>query len=309
MYDFHASDIGTTLIPESKYYWQNHDKECCIVVPDTAMHQTDTPVEIHFVMKPGDGSIRCFGFEEPTTACVLGEQDTIHKSFVVDRLPDGRCIRPENPGRILNAIFDLIDNKSWSFPRAKAVEPYITAQQAELLETGFKTLVETKSRPGSIIATVTKAGAMLCERIGIKPDIILEVSHYDTETNTQIDDLITVRTDSQLDIQGRDVVVIDDLISSGRTARAVSDWLRGQGCKRVQVFALYCTVCSKEVGILRNVDVYAFFPLSNAYWTYGRGFDLTDDESRNTQDIYASTKHWDWENEDDVQYLIDYFLK
>ena len=221
---------------------------------------------------------------------------------------DGKCVRP-NKGKILNAILDLVDEHSWSFPRAKADAPYITQLQATLLESEFKTMVNAPNDGNCIYASVSKAGTLLAERIGIDTELILDVSHYDMATNTQDDARIKVSSQSEISVEGKTVIVIDDLISSGRTARAIVHHLLKAGAAKIYFFALYRTICSKEVEIPEgdNVVIRSYAPLSNAYWTYGRGFDLTDDESRNLDDIYGSTKHWDWETDSDVNELISFF--
>lgn len=317
MFDFHASDFGTRLVPNSKYYWQNEKAKCCILVPDSSKESCNTPVEVHFLQLAPQVTVFCNDIRHPDGSTVAidstesdcAASDVIRHTQVLFERVDGKCSRPKNCGKILNSILDLIDKNSWSFPRAKASEPYISRERAEMLESSFKTMVTAPDNGTCIYASVATAGTMLANRIGIKPIIEFQVSHYDMSTNTQDDNLIDVSYSNSVDVLGRTVIVIDDLISSGRTANAVIQSMIDAGAAHIYYFALYRTICSQEVELCSNprVTIQSYIPISNAYWTYGRGFDLTDEESRNLPDIYGSTKHWDWESEQDVNELILFF--
>lgn len=310
MFDFHPSDFGTQTISKSKYYWQNEEAKCCVLVPDTSREYSDKPVPVYFLQTAPDVDIFCTDPQNPDPAFVSATPGCIDLEVSVFERKNGRCIRPENCGKILNAILDLIDEGSWSFPRAKSDTPYITSEQATLLESAFKTMVQAPDDGTCIYASVAVAGKMLSDRLGITSDVVYTVQHYDQTTNTQDDNLVTVVQDRDIDITGKKVIVIDDLISSGRTANAVIEHVLSAGASHVYFFSLYRTICSREVDLFEDprVTIQSSVPLSNAYWTYGRGFDLTDDESRNLPDIYAATKHWDWETPEDVADLVSYFV-
>ena len=309
MFDFYPSDFGTQVLADTKYYWQNETNKCCVLVPDFSSDD-NAPISIHFLKAGKETEFLCTDQSNPDVAFISPTaRDVFIRTIAVER-HNGKCIRPENPGKIMNSIFDLIDAKSWSFPRAKADTPYITAVQASLFESMFKDMVKAPDDGNCVYASISKAGTMLADRIDIKSDIIFDVQHYDTETNTQDDSLIQVTESKFVDVVGKTVIVIDDLISSGRTAKAVIRRLMDLGAAYIYYFALYRTISSQEVKlpVADNIVIKSYAPLSNAYWTYGRGFDLTDDDSRNLPDIYAATKHWDWETAEDVQKLINFFL-
>lgn len=309
MFDFHISDLATQSFMKSKYYWQNEQAKCCVVILDSSKESSNRPVTISLMQAPPDTEIYCQHIKYPDSTFVYPKEGTITTIGKTIHRTEGKCVRPKGCGRILNSIMDLIDNNSWSFPRAKAKEPYITKEQAELLESMFKSMVMAYDEGNCVYAAVDKAGTMLAERIGIKPDITYQVSHYDMATNTQDDDLISVQTQGSVNLSRKSVLIIDDLISSGRTANAVIQQALYAGASEVKFFALYRTVCSQEVYpiIDSRVEIESLVPLSNAYWTYGRGFDLTDEASRNLKDIYASTKHWDYEDEKDIDDLLEFF--
>lgn len=309
MYDFHVSDLGTQTIPNSKYYWQNEQAKCCVIVPDEVNENPNAPAIVYFVQAAPNVEILCTDMQNPDAASVVatpGKVTITTKAF--DRSA-GVCERPENCPKILDYILSLIDTCSWSFPRAQADKVYISEAQAILLEQNFKNMVTAPNDGTCVFATVAVAGSMLTSRMGIEPDVVYAVSHYDMATNTQDDTRIGVAQDRDIDLCGKKVIVIDDLISSGRTANAVIERILASGAGHVYYFALYRTICSREVALNNDprVTIQSYVPLSNAYWTYGRGFDLTDDASRNTPGIFAATKHWDWESPEEVAELIDFF--
>ena len=309
MYDFHVSDLGTQTIPNSKYYWQNEQAKCCVIVPDEVNENPNAPAIVYFVQASPNVEILCTDMQNPDAARVLPNFSNVTITAKAFERTAGVCERPRNCPEILDNILSLIDCCSWSFPRAQADKVYISEAQAVLLEQNFKNMVMAPNDGTSVFATVAVAGSMLADRMGIESDVVYGVSHYDMTTNTQDDARIKVAQDRDIDLSGKKVIVIDDLISSGRTANAVIERILASGAEHVYYFALYRTICSREVTLIDDprVTIQSYVPLSNAYWTYGRGFDLTDEASRNTPGIFAATKHWDWESSEDVAELIDFF--
>lgn len=309
MYDFHVSDLGTQTIPNSKYYWQNEQTKCCVIVPDEVNDNPDAPAIVYFVQAAPNVEILCTDMQNPDAARIVPNSSNVIITAKAFERFVGVCERPENCPKILDHILSLIDHCSWSFPRAKADEVYISEAQAILLEQNFKRMVMAPNNGTCVFASVAVAGSMLADRMGIKSDVVYSVNHYDMATNTQDDSLIEVVQDRDIDLSSKPVIVIDDLISSGRTANAVIKSILDAGADHVYYLALYRTISSREVELIDDprVTIQTYVPLSNAYWTYGRGFDLTDEESRNTPGIFAATKHWEWETADDVAALIRFF--
>lgn len=309
MYDFHVSDLGTQTIPNSKYYWQNEKTKCCVVVPDSVSDNPKAPAIVYFVQAAPNVDILCTDMQNPDAACVIATPGKVTITAKAFERSAGVCERPENCPKILDHILSLIDYRSWSFPRAKTDAVYISEARAELLEQNFKRMVMAPNNGTCVFASIAVAGSMLASRMGIESDVVYAVNHYDMATNTQDDSLVEVTPSRDINLSDKKVIVIDDLISSGRTANAVIKHILDAGAKHVYYFALYRTICSCEVELIDDprVTIQTYAPLSNAYWTYGRGFDLTDDASRHTSDISAATKHWDWETESDVEELVRFF--
>lgn len=309
MYDFHVSDLGTQTIPNSKYYWQNEQAKCCVIVPDDVNGDENKPALVYFVQAAPNVEILCTDMQNPDAARVVPNFSNVVITARAFERSAGVCERPKDCPKILDHVLSLIDHGSWSFPRAKSDEVYIPEAQAILLEQNFKNMVMAPNDGTCVLATVAVAGSMLASRMGLESDVVYAVSHYDMATNTQDDSLVWVLPDRGIDLRGKQIIVIDDLISSGRTANAVIKHVLNAGADHVYYFALYRTICSREVTLIEDprVTIQTYVPLSNAYWTYGRGFDLTDDASRDTPGIFVATKHWDWESQEDVAELIDFF--
>lgn len=307
MFDFYPSDFGTQCADNTKYYWQCEAKRCCVLVRDNVNADRTKPAELMFLQLNPDAVIRCTDIRTPDTASFFCDGKGRFISKKIDRDANGYCIRPEGCGAIVDSILQLIDDQSWSFPRTKGDKPYITKAEAIAYEKQFKELV-TANQESVVYAAVSVAGVMLANRIGITPELVYSVKHYDS-TNTQVDSQITVTRGGNVSLEGKTVVIIDDLISSGRTAQAVIQTAISEGAAKVKFYALYQTIASKEVNLesTDRVQIKSYLPLSNAYWTYGRGFDLTTEESRALPDIYPCTKHWAWETDDDVEHLIKFF--
>lgn len=309
MYDFHVSDLGTQSIPNSKYYWQNEQAKCCVIVPDDVNSDENKPALVYFVQAAPNVEVICTNMQNPDVALVSATPGVVSITAKVFERKYGICERPAECPKILDYILTLIDSNSWSFPRAQADTVYISEAQAVLLEQNFKNMVMAPNDGTCVFASVAVAGSMLANRMGIESNVVYAVSHYDMATNTQDDARVEVAQDRDIDLNGKKVIVIDDLISSGRTANAVIERVLASGAEHVYYFALYRTICSREVELISDprVTIQSYVPLSNAYWTYGRGFDLTEESTRDLPAIYAATKHWHWETESDVAELIEFF--
>jgi len=309
MFDFHPSDLATTEHPNSKYYWQSERAKCCITVPDTAFWDSDD-FSIRFSQYAPDNRIICTDLFNPTRETIAPTtSDFIHVDMPIRR-ENGKVVRLDNAGKILNAVFDLIDAHSWSFPRSRPDKPYILEPAAILLEDDFKTMIKSVDDGNCIYISVGTAGTLLAKRIGIDVAGEFVVKHYHTDSNTQDDTSLDSFVSPDLSYcEGRKIVVIDDLISSGRTASEIIKTLQKGDFSQIYFFSLYRTICSQEVPLDfgDGVVIQSHIPISNAYWTYGRGFDLTDEDSRSLKDIYACTKHWDWETPKDIEHLMRVF--
>lgn len=325
MYDFHISDIATGIFPKSKFYWQNLLTHSCIVVEDSVSldDSTDGQVTIHFVQGEPGSKVVAIPYDFDIYNCLLAEDfkieskgDLFIKSVTFNKV-EGKLQRNEfAQSKIMNSIFELLEKKSWAFPRRIPSSVYISENQCIANEQFMNNFINGDNDiNNSFILAIDKAGVLLAERMGIKLHGVIKIKHYDTGKNEQTDsmvDSVSLQLIDGLtfeDLEHRSVIVIDDLISSGITATRVVDYLRQLKPIYISFYSLYRTLASQEVPVQNSVDVeyHSCFPISNCYWVYGRGFDLSDEESRSLSDIYGAQKCWDWESEEDIKTILKLF--
>lgn len=103
---------------------------------------------------------------------------------------------------------------------------------------------------GSFVFAADLIRAM--SRHGIAPEIdFLTLSSY--RRSQQSSGQVTILRDLDLDVRGRNVIVIDDILESGRTLAFAKDLLAARGAAQV----LTCVLLEKKV--TRAVDVAADF--------------------------------------------------
>ena len=84
------------------------------------------------------------------------------------------------------------------------------------------------------------------------------------------------------DIEGRDVVVVEDIVDSGLTMQHVMEMLRARNPRSLAV----CTLLVKPENLKVDVDIrYRCFEIPNDF-IVGYGLDY-DGQGRNTRDIYT----------------------
>lgn len=329
MYDFHITDLAMSIIPKSKFYWHNMLTNSCIVVEDSVAldDSLDGEVTIHFVQgQPGDKVVAIpddFFWEESVFECLLPEHLEIKSnkepyvtSIKLSRIKGKVQKNCAIGSRIMDSVINLIENHSWAFPRRIPLFPYISERQCYKNEEFMKGLIyEQHNMADFFVLAVDKAGVLLAERMGISLDGVIKIKHYLTAENEQLDSLadgIELQLSegaTPADLKNSLILVIDDLISSGITATRIISHLRKLGPEYISFYSLYRTLASQEVPINNAPDVEytSCFPLSNCYWVYGRGFDLSDEESRSLKDIYGAQKCWDWESEVDIKAVLELF--
>jgi hypoxanthine phosphoribosyltransferase len=97
-----------------------------------------------------------------------------------------------------------------------------------------------KSRPHRLLAVPILKGSFVfaadlmraCHRAGLSPEVdflILASYRADTRSSGHVDILRDIETD----VKGRDVLIIDDILESGRTLAFARDLLAVRGAKRV----------------------------------------------------------------------------
>lgn len=105
-------------------------------------------------------------------------------------------------------------------------------------------------------------------RLGIEPQVdFMAVSHYGCSTASS--GLVQIHKDSALDLKGRPVLLIDDILDSGRTLSMVRDHLVGRGPSWLRTCVLLDKPSRRQVAI--HAD-YIGFEVPNV-WIIGYGLD------------------------------------
>lgn len=110
------------------------------------------------------------------------------------------------------------------------------------------------------------------------PMDFMSLSSYGSGTQTS--GQIKVREDLSTDVRGRDVLIVEDIVESGRTLAWLVDELKSRGANSVKVFALLSKPALREVEV--QID-YTGFEIPNPF-VVGFGMDY-DERYRNLNSI------------------------
>lgn len=110
----------------------------------------------------------------------------------------------------------------------------------------------------------------------MKTDIILEVMQLSSYAGTESTGNIIVKKDLDCDIENKDVLIVEDIIDTGRTLKFLKEYLASKKPKSLKVAVLMDKAERREVDV--NVD-YTGFVIPNKF-IVGYGFDY-DEIGRN----------------------------
>lgn len=110
----------------------------------------------------------------------------------------------------------------------------------------------------------------------MKTDIILEVMQLSSYAGTESTGNIIVKKDLDCNIKGKDVLIVEDIIDTGRTLKFLKEYLASKNPKSLKVAVLMDKAERREVDV--NVD-YTGFVIPNKF-IVGYGFDY-DEKGRN----------------------------
>ena len=106
----------------------------------------------------------------------------------------------------------------------------------------------------------------------LKYEFITISSYEGTDTTREV----TLRTDLRESIEGKDVLIVEDIIDTGRTLKFLKEYLASKNPKSLKVAVLMDKAERREVDV--NVD-YTGFVIPNKF-IVGYGFDY-DEKGRN----------------------------
>ena len=110
----------------------------------------------------------------------------------------------------------------------------------------------------------------------MKTPIELEVMQVSSYCGTESTGNILVKKDLDYDIEGRDVLIVEDIIDTGRTLKYLKEYLYTKNPNSLKIAVLVDKKERREVDI--DVD-YAVFDIPNKF-VVGYGFDI-DEKYRN----------------------------
>ena len=110
----------------------------------------------------------------------------------------------------------------------------------------------------------------------MKTDIILEVMQLSSYAGTESTGNIIVKKDLDCNIEGKHVLIVEDIIDTGRTLKFLKEYLASKNPKSLKVAVLMDKAERREVDV--NVD-YTGFVIPNKF-IVGYGFDY-DEKGRN----------------------------
>ena len=149
----------------------------------------------------------------------------------------------------------------------------------EKIETRIKELAEqiSKDYEGKSIEVicVLKGAVIFAVELAmqIKPNVRFEFIEVSSYSGTESTGKIKVNKDITASIEGKDVLIIEDIIDTGRTLSFLKEYLLEKNPKSLKI----CTLVSKPSRRVIDVDIdYNGFEIEDKY-IVGHGFDLDGD--------------------------------
>lgn len=106
----------------------------------------------------------------------------------------------------------------------------------------------------------------------------LQVSSYGNSTSSS--GVVTILKEPQLDMRGKAVIIIEDIIDSGLTIREVHRYIRGRGASKVKVAALLDKAEARKVEFVPDYVGFMIDPV----FVVGFGLDYAE-KYRNLPDV------------------------
>ena len=110
----------------------------------------------------------------------------------------------------------------------------------------------------------------------IKPDVVIDFMKVSSYEGTESTGVITIKQDLGIDIEGKDVLVVEDIIDTGRTLRVLKEELLKRKPASLKITTLLDKKERREVDLVAD---YVGYEIPNKF-VVGYGFDI-DDKYRN----------------------------
>lgn len=143
----------------------------------------------------------------------------------------------------------------------------IDALAARIAEQNLERLLVVAILKGSFVFAADLIRAL--HKVGLEPEVdFISLSSY--RKSTQSSGQVQILRDIEMDVKGRNVLLVDDILESGRTLAFAKDLVAARGAKRV----LTCVLLNKPVRRAVQVEAdFAAFECPNVF-VVGYGMDL-----------------------------------
>ncbi|HEX5600204.1 MAG: hypoxanthine phosphoribosyltransferase [Pseudomonadota bacterium] len=143
----------------------------------------------------------------------------------------------------------------------------IDALAARIAEQNLERLLVVAILKGSFVFAADLIRAL--HKVGLEPEVdFISLSSY--RKSTQSSGQVQILRDIEMDVRGRNVLLVDDILESGRTLAFAKDLVAARGAKRV----LTCVLLNKPVRRAVQVEAdFAAFECPNVF-VVGYGMDL-----------------------------------
>jgi len=150
---------------------------------------------------------------------------------------------------------------------ANEISARITALAQEIVQDGAGHLLVVPILTGSFVFAADLIRAL--NMAGSSPEIdFMSLSSYRKDTRSS--GRVEILRDIELDVSGRDVLIIDDVLDSGRTLAFAKDLLSARGAGRVRTCVLLDKKARRAVNITANFTAFE----CPDYFVVGYGMDL-----------------------------------
>lgn len=143
----------------------------------------------------------------------------------------------------------------------------IDALAARIAEQNLERLLVVAILKGSFVFAADLIRAL--HKVGLEPEVdFISLSSY--RKSTRSSGQVQILRDIEMDVRGRNVLLVDDILESGRTLAFAKDLVAARGAKRV----LTCVLLNKPVRRAVQVEAdFAAFECPNVF-VVGYGMDL-----------------------------------
>lgn len=162
------------------------------------------------------------------------------------------------------------------YETANRIEALYTADEIQNRLTGLATEIAARNPANLLVVPILKGSFVFAadliramNAVGLAPEVdFLTLSSYKKSRTSS--GQVTILRDLDLDVSGRAVLLIDDVLDSGRTLAFAKDLISARGASSIQT----CVLLDKEVSRAVNISAdFRAFPCPDVF-VVGYGMDV-----------------------------------